>query len=253
MKYLFSILLSVALVSVPAFSQVTEIIRVNSDIELHKIDNEFYVHTTWFDFPGFGRYPSNGLCLVKNGRVLLIDTPVTNSQTEVLYNHLRNSLRATITKVIVGHSHEDCMGGLSFLHKMAVESICGEQTRQICEAGKLPVPHQAFSDTLEFEFEGEQVICRYFGAGHTVDNIVVYFPASKILFGGCLIKSLSSDGLGNIQESVIKDWDLTVTKIKEAYPEIKIVIPGHGGLGDMSLLTHTIDLVNTYKKREKDK
>ena len=253
MKHLFFILLSVSLLSAPAISRGAEKIDVNPDIELQKIDSEFYIHTTWHDFPGFGRTPSNGLCFVKNGKVLLIDTPSTNEQTEVLYNYLKNALKAAVTRVVVGHSHADCMGGLPFLYEMGVESICGERTRRICEAENLPIPHTAFSEILEFEFEGEKVICRYFGAGHTVDNITVYFPASKILFGGCLIKSLSSNGLGNTQEAVIDDWDSTVMKLKEAYPETEIVIPGHGDFGDMSLLNHTMNLVNTFKKREMGK
>lgn len=250
MKYLSIIFLTVVFSSVVAYSQDFTHIKVNSEIELIKVNGSFYIHKTWFDFPGFGRYPSNGLIVVKNGRALLIDTPVTNRQTKILYNHLRNSLKSIITKVVVGHSHSDCMGGLSFLHEKAVESICSEKTKQICVSQKLPIPRQAFSDSFEFEFEGEKVVCRYFGAGHTVDNIVVYFPDSKILFGGCLIKSMTSKDLGNIQEAVVQAWDETVAKIKKAYPEIKVVIPGHGESGDITLLDHTIELVNQYKKKE---
>ena len=99
MKYSFLILLSFVFIFVSGFSQDTENIKVNSDIELHKINDEFYIHTTWFNFPGFGLYPSNGLVLIKNGKALLIDTPVTNSQTEMIYDYLKNSMQSTIIQV----------------------------------------------------------------------------------------------------------------------------------------------------------
>ncbi|MCP4343925.1 MAG: subclass B1 metallo-beta-lactamase [Desulfobacterales bacterium] len=228
-----------------------EHIRVNTDIELIKINENYYVHTSWFDFPGYGRFPSNGLIFVKNGKALLIDTPNTNEQTLILYNFLQDHLKADITKIIVGHSHSDCMGGLSVLHDKGAESIAYAKTVQICTSLKLPIPEKSFSDSMTLEFEGETVICRYFGAGHTVDNSIVYFPKSKIFFGGCLIKSLDSKGLGNTNEAVIDDWDRTVLRIKKAYPSIKLVIPGHRAFGDLSLLNHTMTLVKDYKQKAK--
>ncbi len=225
-----------------------EHIRVTTDIELIKINENYYIHTSWYDFPGSGRFPSNGLIFIKNGKALLIDTPNTNEQTLSLYNYLKDYLNAPITKIIVGHSHSDCMGGLSVLHEKGVESVAFTKTIHRCKSQKLPIPQKSFADSIVFEFEGEKVICRYFGAGHTVDNIVVYFPDSQILFGGCLIKSLNSRGLGNTKEADIEDWDRTVIKIREVYPAIKLVIPGHGPFGDYNLLDHTIDLVQKYKQ-----
>ena len=228
-----------------------EHIGVNANIELIKINENYYVHTSWFDFPGFGRFPSNGLIFVKNGKALLIDTPNTNEQTLILYNFLQDHLKAEIKKIIIGHSHSDCMGGLSALHEKGVESIACTKTIQICKSQKLPIPQKPFVDSIILEFEGEKVICRHFGAGHTVDNIVTYFPNSQILFGGCLIKSLDSKGLGNTKEADIEHWDSTVLRIIKAYPMIKLVIPGHGAFGDSNLLDHTIALVEDYKQKKK--
>jgi len=143
------------------------------------------------------------------------------------------------------------MGGLSALHEKGVESIASGKTIQICTSQKLPIPQKAFADSMDLEFEDETVVCRYFGAGHTVDNIIVYFPTSRILFGGCLIKSLNSKGLGNTKEAVIEHWENTITRIKKAYPLTKLVIPGHGVFGDRSLLDHTITLVKEHKLKTK--
>jgi len=234
MRSLFILISLVLIYSVPAKAIAFDHIRVNADIELIKLGDNFYVHTSWFDFPGFGRYPSNGLIFVKNKKALLIDTPNTDEQTLVLYNFLRDRLNADITKIIVGHAHSDCMGGLSGLHQKGVESIACDKTIEVCRSHHLPVPKQSFAEELNLEFQGEQVVCRYFGPGHTVDNIVVYFPEAKILFGGCLIKSMDSGGLGNTREAILEQWDRTIINIKEAYPSITLVIPGHGAFGDLS-------------------
>ena len=194
-----------------------EYIRVDENIELIKIDENYYIHTSWFDFPGYGRFPSNGLIFVKNGNALLIDTPNTDRQTLTLYNFLQEHLNATITKIIVGHSHSDCMGGLSALHEKGVASIACAKTIQICKSQNLPIPQESFLDSVTLNFEGEKVICRYFGAGHTIDNITAFFPSSKILFGGCLIKSLESKGLGSTKDADVENWDRTVLKIKNEY------------------------------------
>lgn len=225
--------------------------KISTDIELVKLEKNFYVHTTWYDFPGFGRFPSNGLLFVKNKKAILIDTPNSNEQTEELLSYLKDSLQVEIEKVIIGHSHSDCLGGLSFLHSIGVESISGVKTKAICKSQDLPIPKKSFSETLELNFEGEKVICRYFGGGHTVDNIVVYFPNQQILFGGCLIKSLESKSLGNIREAVIEDWDRTVINLKKSFTDIKYVIPGHGNVGNADLMNHTIKLVEQHRSSKK--
>ncbi len=251
MKFLPLLFTLLFINSAAAKTSEFEHIRVTPDIELIKISENYYVHTSWYEFPGFGRFPSNGLIFVKNGKALLIDTPNTNEQTLELYNFLKDTIKAEITKVIVGHFHSDCMGGLSILHEKGVESVAYAETLQICKSQNLPIPQNSFADAIAINFQGETIICRYFGAGHTVDNSLVYFPASQILFGGCLIKSMGSKGLGNTKDADIEDWDKTVLKVKIAYPSIKLVIPGHGAFGDIGLLDHTIGLVKDYKEKKK--
>jgi hypothetical protein len=35
-------------------------------------------------------------------------------------------------------------------------------------------------------------LTKFFGEGHTKDNVVAYFLSEKILFGGCLLKELEA-------------------------------------------------------------
>jgi len=228
--------------------KVKAVIRVDSDFQLTRIKQGFYVHTTWFEFPGFGRYPSNGLVFIKNNKALLVDTPVTEKQTKQLYTYLKESMDTRVTKLIISHYHDDCLGGLGYLQGLGIPSISSGLTRQECRKRGLPLTAKGFENKLTMTFEGQEVICRYFGSGHTVDNIVVFFPDRKVLFGGCLVKSLESSSLGNTKDAVVKEWGATLKKIMAAYIEIDVVVPGHGAYGNSALLIHTVRLVNTNSR-----
>ena len=79
----------------------------------------------------------------------------------------------------------------------------------------------------------------YPGAGHTLDNVVVWLPKANILFGGCFIRSLDSKSLGYTGEADIGQWPSSVDALLAKYPDAKLVVPGHGAIGDLALLRHT--------------
>jgi metallo-beta-lactamase class B len=78
------------------------------------------------------------------------------------------------------------------------------------------------------------------GAGHTVDNIVVYEPRTRTLFGGCLIKSSTAVDLGNVADAKVPVWVPSVRSVQARYPQSVNCVPGHGTIaGD--------DLAQTLK------
>ncbi len=87
----------------------------------------------------------------------------------------------------------------------------------------------------------KKVYAEYFGEGRTKDNIIGYFPEDNAMFGGCLIKELDAKK-GNLEDANIKEWPETVRKLKQKYPQTKIVIPGHGKPGGTELFDYTINL-----------
>ena len=224
-------------------AQTTEKIVIDNDIQLIHLQDSIYVHVTWHYLDNFGRFPSNGMIIIKNGQAIMIDTPMDNAKTERLTEYLKDSMQVELTKLIIGHFHDDCLGGLGYIQSANFKTI------DKCKELGLPIPSTSFTDSLIFDFNGEQIVCRFFGGGHTFDNITVWIPSKKILFGGCLIKSYNSNGLGNLTDAVVDDWDTTVRKLINKYPDIKTVIPGHGDYGGAELLTHTIELVEKQKNK----
>lgn len=235
------LLIVVAYLTAPA-----QVLTVNDDIQLVQLKDSIYMHVSWHNDTAYGRFPSNGLIIISSGRALMVDTPVDNEKTGVLVTWLNDSLLARVSMVIPGHFHNDCMGGLDYLHDMGVNSLANSLTVAKCRELQFPVPSESFTGSKVFDFYGEKVECRYFGPGHSFDNIVVWLPDEKILFGGCLIKSIGSTGLGNLSDAVVEEWDNTVRKLSQHFKDINLVIPGHGEAGGPELLDHTIRLVEEH-------
>jgi metallo-beta-lactamase class B len=56
-----------------------------------------------------------------------------------------------------------------------------------------------------------------------------------------MLKSLKASK-GNLEDANVSAWSTTVANVKTTFPNIKTVIPGHGKVGDASLLAYTIQL-----------
>lgn len=233
-------------------SAQNRIIVIDDDIQLVQLEDSIFMHVSWYNLESAGRFSSNGMIVIKSGQALMIDTPMDNEKARRLTRYLKDSLSVDLVTLIIGHFHDDCLGGLGYLQSIGVASIANSMTIAKCKEIGLPVPSIPFTDSLTFEFNGEPIECRFFGAGHSFDNITVWIPGKKILFGGCLIKSIDSKGLGNLSDAVVNEWDITVAKVMKEYPEIEAVVPGHGNFGRRELLVHTIELVKKEKNNSKN-
>jgi metallo-beta-lactamase class B len=186
--------------------------------------------------------PANGLLVLDRREAMLIDLPWTDEQTAALFEWIETNCDARVRTVVPTHFHEDCMGGLREAHRRRALSYALDRT--ILEASRrhLPIPQNAFQDEIVLSCGGKPVEVRYFGAAHTRDNVVVWLPRQKILFGGCLVKSLNAESLGNTADGDTKAYPTTLRKVRAAYPQARIVVPGHGRWGGLELINHTLVL-----------
>ena len=140
------------------------------------------------------------------------------------------------------------LGGLNEINKQKIISYSNHITAEIAQSKNLTIPVSIFKDSLTIQVDDLAIFCKYFGAGHTIDNIVVWIPYESILFGGCLVKALRWKGLGFTGDADITQWPKTLQSVLAAFPECQMVIPGHGDYGDLSLIHHTLDLLSINKK-----
>ncbi len=212
-----------------------------SDLTITKLSNHAYIHVTMMDIPNYGKFPCNGFIYLDAGEALVFDTPPDSLQSVILIEWIRKKLKARIKGLVINHFHNDCLGGIEAFHEAGIPSYGSNSTIELAKADGASPPKNGFETVLELRVGNRSSISRFFGAGHTKDNIISWFPKEKMMFGGCMIKSLKA-GKGNLADADVKAWPKTVEKIKHQYPNVKIIVPGHGLHGDIELLNYTIAL-----------
>ncbi|MFV0604388.1 MAG: subclass B1 metallo-beta-lactamase [Niabella sp.] len=213
----------------------------SNDLIIKKISENVYQHISFINTESFGRVACNGM-IVKDGKeAIVFDATTDDKSSEEMIQWIGNNLHCKIVAVIPTHFHEDNLGGLKAFHQHSIPSYASHKTITFAKKDTIAIPHNGFEDSLQLKLGNTYVTTRFFGEGHTKDNVIGYFPAENVLFGGCLIKELNATK-GYLGDANTDDWPATVTKIKQVYPNVKTVIPGHGKIGGQALLDYTIKL-----------
>lgn len=206
-----------------------------------QVTENTFIHNSFIQTNDYGNVPCNGLIVRNNHELVIFDTPTDNAGSEELIKWIQDTLGCKINAVIPTHFHDDCLGGLKAFHNQQIPSYAYFKTIELAKANNRIVPLNSFDDSLILKAGDEIIIAKFFGEGHTKDNIVGYYPCEKILFGGCLLKELDA-GKGYLGDANVAEWSNTVEKVKKEYPDVKIVVPGHGEFGDKNLFDYTINL-----------
>ncbi len=127
------------------------------------------------------------------------------------------------------------------LNSMSIPTHSSLLTHDLLTQENKPLASQVFTGDHLVMMDGLLEVY-YPGAGHTVDNLVVWLPEKKLLFGGCLVRSLEWQSLGFIGDAVISQWADSISKLQSKYNNVEMVVPGHGAVGDRSILDHTFSL-----------
>lgn len=209
-------------------------------LEIVKLSEDHYQYISYLKLKQSNYYPCNGYVYISDGEAIVFDTPVNDNDAQLLIDFVQNELNATIKGVVINHNHSDAAGGLKTFAKANIPSYASSKTAAILAKDSIVITHP-FEEKQEVRVGSSIVENAYFGPAHTQDNIVSYIQEESLLFGGCMIRPLFGS-IGNTKDADTQQWPKTVQKIKEAYPEVKTVIPGHGAKGDVSLLDYTIRL-----------
>lgn len=213
----------------------------SSDLIVTQITANSFVHTSFKQTNDFGNVPCNGLIVRNSNEAIVFDTPTNDKSSEELIKWIKETLHCKINAIIPTHFHDDCLGGLKAFDKNDIPSYAYFKTIELAKENNYAVAKNAFSESLMLKVGNENIIAKFFGEGHTKDNIVGYFPSEDVMFGGCLIKAIDA-GKGYLADANVVDWSSTVERVKKEYPNVKIIVPGHGETGNKKLLDYTINL-----------
>jgi metallo-beta-lactamase class B len=213
-------------------------VRLGPDLEVRLLRPGVWLHVS---SNGEG-IPANGMIVRTPRGLLLVDTGWTEGQAERLVAWGERAL-GFFVQAIVTHSHGDRAGGVPALTRrgipVAALDLTIDKLRESIERRPRPLLTAAMpihADPLGFE-------AFFPGAGHAADNIVVWLPGERVLFGGCLVKAESATELGNVADADLAAWPRAVQAVRDRYPTAAIVVPGHGPVGGPAALTRTLELL----------
>ena len=217
-------------------------------LQISYLTGDFYIYTTYHSYKG-NPVSANGLYLVTNEGVVMLDTPWDTTQFQPLLDSIENRHHQKVVMCIATHSHEDRTGGLEYYRSKGIKTYTTIQTDKICkEKNEKRAEFLILNDTV-FTI-GHRTFETYFpGAGHAPDNIVIWFPAEKILYGGCLVKSTQAIDLGYLGDANTQFWPDAIQNIQYKFPKPAFVIPGHQDWSNINSLSHTLGLLRKHNSK----
>lgn len=210
-------------------------------LKIRKLTDNVFMHITYLDTESWGKVACNGMLVIDSNEAVVFDTPSKSKVAKEFINWVENTKKATIKAVVPTHFHVDCLGSLNAFHDKEIPSYASLKTIKFAKKQDAIIPQHGFHNNFELKVGKNKIVCEFLGEGHTKDNIVGYYSKDKVLFGGCLVKTLKGEK-GNLADANVKEWANTVDAVKEKYKDVKCVIPGHGKEGGIALLNYTIEL-----------
>lgn len=220
----------------------------NNELKISHLTGDFYVFTTYKMF-GTKKQSANGMYLVTNDGVVLFDSPWDTSPFQPLLDSITVRHNKKVIINIATHSHEDRTSGLEFFGNKGIKTYTTRLTDEISKENGRPRAEFIMDKDTLFSVGQYKFQTYYGGEGHTKDNIVIWFDDEKILYGGCLVKSIDAIDLEYVGEANIKEWSKTIKKVKRKCKNPKFIITGHHNWKSTKTLQHTLKLIKQYEKQ----
>lgn len=199
-------------------------------------------HVSYRHFADSGQVPSNGLVVAGAEGAIIVDTAWDVEQTAGILDWVEANV-GPARALLVTHAHDDRMGGVAEADRRHIPSYAlSETVRRGREQGRPPIRH-AVRSPFRLEALGVSGELYFPGPGHTADNATVWLQETRVLAGGCLVRAAAASSMGNTSDGDLEAWPVAIAALQERYPEVRIVVPGHGEPGGPELLTHTRDLL----------
>jgi metallo-beta-lactamase class B len=215
----------------------------DSSLKISNVTGDFYVFTTFNYYKG-SRIPANGMYVVTNNGVIIIDSPWDTTQFQPLLDSIKARHKKDVSLCIATHFHEDRTGGLEYYRQQGIKTYTTIQTDELStKRGMKRAEYLIQKDTVihvgQYSFQ-----TFYPGKGHAPDNIVIWFEKEKVLYGGCLIKSVEDNTLGNLADASTNDYAATIRTVQRKCKRPKYIITGHNDWTSTKSLVHTLQMAH---------
>ena len=171
--------------------------------------------------------------------VILIDDKFERDYDDIMAK-VKSVTNKPIKYILNTHQHGDHTGGNEKIRggSSGVEVIAHKNARANMVTQKLPgLAQVTFSDETQVFLGGKEVRAHYFGRGHTNGDVMIYFPADRVLHTGDLF-TVPGAPLPNANAIApfidfagggsAVDWPGTLDNLMKQGWDFDTVIPGHG-------------------------
>jgi len=218
--------------------------------EITPLTDSVYLFTSYGEFDG-KFYPANGLFALTSRGAVIIDGPWDPKDRLPLLDSIRTRYHQKVVLCLATHFHEDRSGALKEYGALGIPTYSTKMTDSLSKLHDEPRASHLMTPDTTFHL-GELTFETYYpGPGHAPDNIVVWLPRQRILYGGCFLKSVQDNNLGNLSDASVSIWDQNARKLKSRFTNPRFIIVGHGDWHSLKAIDHTIDLVQEEKQKRK--
>jgi metallo-beta-lactamase class B len=211
------------------------------------LTGDFYVYTTYGMYKN-NPVPSNSMYMITSKGVVLFDTPWDSTQFQPLLDSIKMKHGKDVVLCVATHFHSDKTAGLEYYRRKGIKTFTTVLTDELCKKGDYKrAEFLMYKDTV-FTVGNHSFQTYYGGPGHSPDNIVIWVPSEKILYGGCLVKSTEADDLGYLGDANVKEWSTTIKNIQQRFINPNYIIPGHLDWSGNKSLSHTLELIQQYQE-----
>jgi len=172
--------------------------------------------------------PGNTTVLVTNDGVLLVDDKFEIDHAGIMAE-LKKITDKPVKYVINTHHHGDHSGGNAKMQAMDAKVVASQEAREQMVIGNQPgLPDIVIEHHAHIFLGGKNVALYHFGRAHTNGDLVVLFPADRVLAAGDMFTKgddvpelIDYSGGGSGVE-----WPSTLRSVLQL--DFDAVVPGHG-------------------------
>jgi glyoxylase-like metal-dependent hydrolase (beta-lactamase superfamily II) len=210
--------------------------------------------------------PNIGIIVGRDG-VLVIDTGMGPKNAETVLGEVKKITSERIAYLTVTHFHpEHGMGAQAFPPGTIIICPMAQKTEllakgtdivsmfkgfspeiaELLQPVRITAPNITFKEEAEVNLGDVSVQLFHWGPAHTLGDEFVFLPKQRILFGGDVVVNgffpimPDSDANG-------RNWIRMLERLKQLNPAI--VVPGHGEVGDATLITKTREYLEFVRDR----
>jgi metallo-beta-lactamase class B len=218
----------------------------NVKLKISHLIGDFYVYTTYNTYEK-SQVPANGMYLVTNNGVVMFDTPWDTTQFQPLLDSIRLKHNKNVIMCFATHWHSDKTAGLEYYRQQGIKTYTTVLTDELSKKNNKKRAEFLMTKDTVFNIGKYSFETYYPGQGHTEDNIVIWFKAEKILYGGCLIKGADADNLGYLEDGNVREYASTLKNVQKKCKRPKFIVIAHSDWKNINSLKHSLMMAEKLK------